>query len=356
MAPAPNVTATASMQRVEPGASVDITVTVESNWDAALVAGFLVMTDAGGGAFTSTDEGVGNVGLMDDQPLEYAVGHTAARTLTGGSATFQVTWTAPTTAGAYEFSVFGVTSDDGDGMDDPEIAEESNEPFAKAELAIGVGCDLVTYYYDGDQDGFGNNEVLSCDAPEGYVEQGGDCKDDNPEINPGAVEKCSFADENCDGEAMAPPTFYRDSDADGYGDAADLLVDVCALPEGYAAKSGDCALDDPAVHPEAVEIAGNGVDDNCNGQTDEAGASPTATNTEPAPSAPGVNSSQPGSAPTGSVTPPSQTTDAPQLPPSTKADSSGCRVSNRRGSGAFGWAALLLSAALLRRSLKRRAE
>jgi len=352
MAPVPTVTAMASATRVEPGERIDITVTVESNWDAAVAAGFLVKTDEGGGAFASSEQGVGNVGITDGEPFEYAVGHTRARQLVGGVATFEATWTAPTTVGAHQFAVYGVTSDDGDGEDDAEIAEESNEPFGKFEFAVGVGCDLVTYYYDGDGDGYGRHEMLSCDPPEGYVTVGGDCKDDNPEINPGATELCSFTDENCDGEAMAPPTFYRDVDGDGFGDAADLLVDGCTLPDGYATQAGDCALDDPNVYPTAIEVPGNGVDDNCNGQVDE--VDPGATE---APSSPTLvpSSQQPTVTPTASETIPSAapSTSAPLGPTPAHSGGSSCSVSSRHSGGRGGGALLLLCAVLVSRRRRR---
>lgn len=263
-----------SASRVEPGGSLDVTVTVESTWPDSVAAGFLLMTKEGGGVFTSSEDGVDNVGVTEGLALEYAIGHTQARELADSMAIFTANWTAPATVGAYEFAVFAVTSDDGDGMDDAEIAEESNEPVGRLRFTIGVGCDLTTYYLDSDSDGYGADEILSCDAPEGYVAQNGDCKDDNPAVNPGAEEKCSFTDENCDGEAMAPPTFYRDADGDGYGAASELLVDTCDLPEGYAAAAGDCATNDPAVHPGAEELPNNGVDDNCDGVIDEVSANP----------------------------------------------------------------------------------
>jgi hypothetical protein len=354
VAPAPLVSAVATASRVEPGEQVEITVTVESQWADAIAAGFLVMTAEGGGVFTASDEGTGNVGVSDGQPFDYAIGHTAARTLVSGTATFRATWTAPATAGAYEFAVFGVTSDDGDGIDDPEVAEESNEPFGKFEFAVGVGCDLVTYFSDGDGDGYGAVEVLSCDKPGGAASQGGDCDDGNPAVNPGAEELCSFTDENCDGDRMAPPTYFRDTDGDGYGAAADIVSDGCTLPEGYAAESGDCAPDDPAIHPTAAEVAANGVDENCDGMVDEAGANPAPTANPPAStdqtsaqttatsavptastSAPGVN--------------PEPTTTAPVSAPATSgvADgAAGCVVASGRGAG-FPLTLLLMVGAML---------
>src|SRR5690606_2137952 len=100
-APSPIVTAVAAASRVEPGDQVDITVSVESAWSEALVAGFLILTDANSGVFTPTEEGTGNVGLMEAEMLDYAIGHTAARELVDGVATFRASWTAPATTGSY---------------------------------------------------------------------------------------------------------------------------------------------------------------------------------------------------------------------------------------------------------------
>ena len=66
-------------------------------------------------------------------------------------------------------------------------------------------------------------------------------------------------------------SFYTDADADGYG--AGSLVSVCAVnaetpPPGYSVNNTDCNDDDPEIHPGATEII-NGIDDNCDGLTDE---------------------------------------------------------------------------------------
>jgi hypothetical protein len=267
--PPPNVTVVAASSRVEPGVRVEITVSVEATWPEARVAGFAIIADDGGGVFTPSEEGTGNIGIVESEVLEYAIGHTQARELDNGSAVFRTTWTAPTQSGTYTFDVFGVTSNDGDGMDDPDVAEEQDDSFNEASLTLGVGCDLIPYFLDGDLDGYGGLERLACEELPGHVLQGGDCADDNPEVNPGATELCSFTDENCDGESMAPIAVYRDTDGDGYGTAVDLLVEECSPPHGYVTEIGDCAPDDPTIHPGAIELPDNGIDENCNGVTDE---------------------------------------------------------------------------------------
>lgn len=66
-----------------------------------------------------------------------------------------------------------------------------------------------------------------------------------------------------------PTVFYQDVDGDGYGTAS-ATVSVCSLtpPAGYAAAAGDCNDGHAAIHPAAYDAC-NGIDDNCNGLTDE---------------------------------------------------------------------------------------
>lgn len=63
-------------------------------------------------------------------------------------------------------------------------------------------------------------------------------------------------------------TFYADADEDGFGDAS-VTVLGCEAPAGYVGNSDDCNDQDPDINPSASEIPGNGIDENCNGQTDE---------------------------------------------------------------------------------------
>ncbi|MES1216059.1 MAG: MopE-related protein [Bacteroidota bacterium] len=63
-------------------------------------------------------------------------------------------------------------------------------------------------------------------------------------------------------------TYYKDVDGDGYGDNASTTTGYYP-PQGYVVNNTDCDDNNPSVHPGAVEICGNNIDDNCDGQVDE---------------------------------------------------------------------------------------
>lgn len=63
-------------------------------------------------------------------------------------------------------------------------------------------------------------------------------------------------------------TYYPDADEDGFGDDA-FPVDACLIPPAHVEVGGDCDDTNPDVHP-SVEEACNGIDDDCDGLTDEA--------------------------------------------------------------------------------------
>ena len=80
-----------------------------------------------------------------------------------------------------------------------------------AEICNGIDDDgdgLIDEGFDQDDDGF-----TSC---------GGDCNDDDPAVNPNAIESCDDVDNDCDDfideeDAAGCTVYYKDADGDGYG-------------------------------------------------------------------------------------------------------------------------------------------
>ena len=222
---------------------------------------------------------------------------------------------------------------DNDGFSDGTTAASCTRPAgyrAAVELLATSGdCNdsdanvhsARTWFRDADGDGFGDPAVTTaaCSQPAGYVANKTDCNDANAAVHPGATELCNGVDDNCNGQIDdgASTAWYRDADGDGYGSAT-VTTTACAQPAGYVADStdcddgsatlhpgqtwykdadndgysdgtmqtsctrptgykisgeltaasGDCNDGSAAVHPGATETC-NGIDDNCNAQTDE---------------------------------------------------------------------------------------
>lgn len=143
--------------------------------------------------------------------------------------------------------------------------------------------DVVQWHPDLDGDGYGDTRTTpgGCDAPAGAVATEGDCDDDNAAVFPGAEENCDGVDNDCDAlvDADDPDlgtllTWYRDGDADGFGDPA-RQVAGCSAPEGYVGNDGDCDDLDRGVNPSAEEICDDRVDNNCDGGAAGCGLSGT---------------------------------------------------------------------------------
>jgi large repetitive protein len=125
------------------------------------------------------------------------------------------------------------------------------------------------WYADDDEDGYGTalTSVRSCDAPAGYVADDEDCDDANADTHPGANEVCNGDDDDCDGttdeaDASDATFWYADTDEDGFGDPLAGSI-ACGAPEGSVADASDCDDGDPDVHPGAIEVWYDGVDQDC---------------------------------------------------------------------------------------------
>ncbi|MEN0064417.1 MAG: MopE-related protein [Myxococcota bacterium] len=139
--------------------------------------------------------------------------------------------------------------------------------------------DALTYYADVDGDAFGDPALSqqACAQPSGFVANDGDCNDGSAAVNPNAAEVCNSIDDDCNGDidvvaVVNPPTWYADADLDGYGDPNATLAQ-CDQPAGYIAAAGDCDDTLELVNPGQAEVCdANDIDENCNGEAEEAGA------------------------------------------------------------------------------------
>lgn len=138
-----------------------------------------------------------------------------------------------------------------------------------------------TWYADADGDGYGDAAVSqpACSQPAGYVSDNTDCNDSDWFINPAAEEVCNGMDDDCDGliddddpSVDGQITWYADADGDGYGTTANYQVS-CDKPAGFVANNNDCDDTDAGINPGMTEAC-NGIDDDCDGLSDEGCGNP----------------------------------------------------------------------------------
>ncbi len=87
-----------------------------------------------------------------------------------------------------------------------------------------------------------------------------DCNDLNARVYPGAPEGCNGIDDNCDGQVDEGCPTCSDADADRF------------FAQAYCGSFVDCNDNDPVINPAAQEVCFDGIDNNCDGRTDEPGA------------------------------------------------------------------------------------
>ena len=166
----------------------------------------------------------------------------------------------------------GAQGPEGGGSTDA-LTDQSCPP---GEFVMGItGGNLVcsslpgtpTWYADTDGDGFGDpaNSVASVTQPAGFVADNTDCDDRNAGINPDALDSPGdLIDQDCDGIDPPPPTWYADTDGDGFGDPASSVASVTP-PAGFVADNTDCDDTIAGINPNALEAPGDGIDQDCDG-------------------------------------------------------------------------------------------
>lgn len=114
--------------------------------------------------------------------------------------------------GTYSYAWTSTPSGFSSTLNNPIVNVSSSTTYHLLVTQDGTGCTgdesiavnvtpAVTYYQDMDNDNYGNtaNSQELC-APSGNYTAvaGGDCNDNNANINPGAIEICNTIDDNCD--------------------------------------------------------------------------------------------------------------------------------------------------------------
>ena len=186
----------------------------------------------------------------------------------------------------------GFPNTDGDGQAD--CLDEDDDNDGVADILDNCPLTVNSKQINSDNDLLGD----ACDGDDdndGVVDEK-DCQPTNPGVFPGNPELCNGKDENCSGQAdegflntdgdMAADCVDEDDDNDGVADGQDncplvanpgqlnsdndLLGNACDEDDDNdgAADPADCAPLNPDVYPDAPEQC-NGLDDNCNGSTDE---------------------------------------------------------------------------------------
>ncbi len=189
------------------------------------------------------------------------------------------------------------------GDDDSGVL--GDEPRLTATLATGVTYKLISTTWSTSTGTFTGSFAWTVTPPSGgqilipvngtidwyTAASGGSPIGSGASFNPVGVAGSGLADTNTPGTTTfyaacstnttcrtaatftinANVTYYQDTDSDGYGNPAVSQVSCTGAPAGYVALGGDCNDTVAAIHPNAVEVPFNGVDDDCDGSIDETG-------------------------------------------------------------------------------------
>ena len=155
---------------------------------------------------------------------------------------------------------------DGDGffaLSDNGLDCDDSDPAVNPS-AVEICADGIDNNCDGITD-------IGVDVDGDDVDSCLDCDDGLVTTFPGAPELCNGVDDDCNGlvdDGVVFQDWLPDADGDLFGDDSQDAVSACVPPEGFVVAAGDCDDADDAINPAADEEC-NFVDDDCNGLVDD---------------------------------------------------------------------------------------
>jgi hypothetical protein len=127
--------------------------------------------------------------------------------------------------------------------------------------SVSTGCDASSSDADGDK---------LCDSADPDDDNDGDpdnvdCAPLNALVHHGAVDVPDDGiDQDCSGAETL--TCFEDQDADRWGSMLSVLSATGDCKSAHASTlTGDCDDSDANIHPGAIDLAGDGIDQNCDG-------------------------------------------------------------------------------------------